>query len=447
MDRMAIEGGKALRGEISIHGAKNAVLPILSAALLTPWAVIENCPQLTDVMASCRILEHLGCRVTAQDNTLTLDASEAHGSGISSRLTGEMRGSIVFLGALLAKFGRAQIALPGGCRLGPRPIDLHLSGLRQMGARIIEQPDGLICSVDGRLKGAKIQLRYPSVGATENLLIAAVLAQGETVVHGAAREPEIDSLIRFLQLAGAKIRRVGQSVCVEGVETLQGVEYRVIPDRIEAATYLSAAAATGGEISLRGVMLPHLAAILPVLEEMGCQIQSAEDTVSLKAPKRLMPVQYLATAPYPAFPTDALAPIMVPALLADGTSRFEETVFDGRYYHVDQLLSMGAQIGLDGRRADVHGVKVLKASALHCTDLRGGAALLTAALAAQGTSTLSRLEHLYRGYAQLLPTLRELGANVWLMTQDSVKSEDSCAYLARMDFDTVAEHAGRIAAI
>lgn len=413
-DVITIEGGRPLRGEVPVHGAKNAVLPVLSAALLAPRSVIRGCPSLSDVAASRRILEHLGCRCAMEGDVLTVDARDASGCGIPAALAGGMRGSIIFLGALLARFGRAQIALPGGCRLGPRPIDLHIGGLRRMGARIIEQEDGLICSVDGTLRGAEIPLRYPSVGATENLLLAAVLAQGETFLRGAAREPEIDCLIRFLQSAGARVRREPEGIRVEGVPALRETDFQVIPDRIEAVTYLCAAAATGGEILLRHAGPAHLTAVLPVLEGMGCTLRVEEDTLYLRAPERLRPVENLSTGPYPAFPTDALPPVMIPALLARGQSRFTETVFDGRYLHVPQLLSMGAKVTVEGPHAIVTGVEALHGAPLRCTDLRGGAALLLAALAAQGTSTLSELSHIRRGYAQLPETLSALGAKALL---------------------------------
>lgn len=436
-DVITIEGGRALRGEVSVHGAKNAVLPILSAALLTPQAVLHGCPFLSDVNVSRRILEHLGCHVASEEDTLVIDASDANGCMVPTELASEMRGSVIFLGALLARFGRAQIALPGGCRLGPRPIDMHISGLRQMGAVITEHEGYLICSVDGRLKGTEIVLRYPSVGATENLLIAAVLAQGETILRGAAKEPEIDALIHFLQKTGAKLHREQDAIYVKGVAALHEVEYRVIPDRIEAATYLCAAAATGGKILVQQVEQSHLKSILPVLEGMGCILKTTNHAVSLQAPERLKPIRYLFTAPYPAFPTDALAPMMIPTLLAEGTSCFEERVFDGRYLHIDQLLSMGALIDLDGSRAKVHGVRSLQGGVLHCTDLRGGAALLLAALAAQGVSTLSALSHIYRGYADLIPVLRSLGARVWYAAGNSGQTQE-CIFTAGLDAHRIA---------
>ncbi|MCI9456419.1 MAG: UDP-N-acetylglucosamine 1-carboxyvinyltransferase [Oscillospiraceae bacterium] len=418
MDVMAIEGGLPLRGEAEIHGAKNAVLPVLAAALLCPRSILRRCPMLTDVWSACRILEHLGCRVTVlrEDRTLTVEAWEAREYGIPDTLAGEMRGSIIFLGALLARFGRAHIALPGGCRLGPRPIDLHIGGLRRMGVRIIEQEDGLLCTAEDGLRGADIRLSYPSVGATENLLIAAALARGETILRGAAGEPEIDGLIDFLNRAGARISREDGLIRIEGVQRLREVDYTIIPDRIEAATYLSAAAATGGEITLKGVELSHLEAVLPVFEEMGCRLNRGAGQLTLTAPKRLSPIA-VTTAPYPDFPTDALAPVMAASLLAEGESRFEEGVFDSRYLHVEQLQEMGGQIRLDGQKARVTGVDALRAGKqLHCTDLRGGAALVIAALAAQGVSMIGDLRHICRGYDDLPAVLRRLGGRVWMIS-------------------------------
>ncbi len=424
MNVMAIEGGLPLYGEAEVHGAKNAVLPVLSAALLCPKATIRSCPLLSDVWAARRILEHLGCKVSMADSEriLQINTSSANGYGVPESLAGEMRSSIIFLGALLARWGKAHIALPGGCRLGPRPIDLHINGLRQMGVRIIEQEGGLICSVDGTLKGADICLRYPSVGATENLLIAASLAKGITTLRGMAVEPEIDGLIDFLNRAGARIYRKEGCLCIEGVEFLHEVDYTIIPDRIEAATYLSAAAATGGEITLKKVCLPHLDAVLPVFEEMGCTLKTKQDEISLSAPKRLSPIHSLSTAPYPRFPTDALAPVMAASLLADGASRFEELVFQSRYLHVNQFKKMGANVHMEGRTALVNGVAFLRSARLHCTDLRGGAALVIAALAAKGVSFIDELQHIYRGYDDMPAVIRQLGGKVWMISSGSIET-------------------------
>ena len=417
-DRIIVEGGHPLYGEVTIHGAKNAVLPILSASLLLPETRLHNCPVLTDVTAACRILTHLGCSVRTEDETLLVQTENANGTGIPQLLAGEMRGSIIFLGALLARFGRADIALPGGCKLGPRPIDMHLSGLRQMGACIEETENGLCCFVPDRLKSADISLRYPSVGATENLLIAAVYANGETILRGAAMEPEIDSLIEFLTLAGAKIRRIGTIISVQGVQKLHAVEYRVIPDRIETATYLAAAAAVGGKICLRKTQPQTLASVFPVLEEMGCHIRRNRDEIILVAPKALRPVHFLSTGPYPTFPTDALPPMMIPPLLAKGESCFEESVFSGRYLHIEQLIGMGADICVNGSKATVRGVPALHGKELSCTDLRGGAALLIAALAAEGISTLEEMRHIYRGYSELTENLTRLGARICIPARE-----------------------------
>ena len=416
MNVMAIEGGLPLYGEAEVHGAKNAVLPVLSAALLCPRATVRSCPLLSDVWTARRILEHLGCRVSvsASERVLQIDSSDADGYGVPESLAGEMRSSIVFLGALLARWGKAHIALPGGCRLGPRPIDLHISGLRQMGVHIIEQEDGLLCSADGVLKGADISLSYPSVGATENLLIAAALAKGVTTIRGAAGEPEIDGLIDFLNSAGAKISRRDGILSIQGVDSLHEVDYNIIPDRTEAATYLSAAAATGGEITLKKICPELLTAVLPAFQEMGCEVEKGQNEVSLSAHGRLAPVKFLSSAPFPGFPTDALPPVMAAALLADGESCFQEAVFQSRFLHVDQFVKMGADVFVKERKAFVKGVGRLKAARLHCTDLRGGAALVVAALAADGVSFVDELHHICRGYDDMPGMICRLGGKVWL---------------------------------
>ena len=422
-DSITIEGGHPLYGEVRIHGAKNAVLPVLSASLLLPETILHQCPDLTDVTAACRILSHLGCGVKREGETLLLSAETVRNAVIPPILAGGMRGSVIFLGAMLSRFGSAEIALPGGCRLGARPVDIHLSGLEQMGALICEENGWLCCSAPNGLHGAKISLRYPSVGATENLLIAAALARGETVLYGAAMEPEIDCLIAFLNSAGAKICREGDRIFIEGVASLHETEHTIIPDRIEAVTYLCAVAAAGGEILLRNVRQTHLQAVLPVLEHMGCILRGSETEVMLCAPEKLRPVCRLITGPYPGFPTDALPPMMIPSLLAQGESHFTESVFSGRYLHAEQLRAMGANLEISGADAKVYGVFSLHGANLHCTDLRGGAALLIAALAAEGKSTLSEMQHIRRGYCVPIETLCALGCRI-KETMGAVESQE-----------------------
>ncbi len=410
---LKIEGTHPLCGELSVHGAKNSALPLLAASLLCSQTVtLHDCPSLSDVTASLAILRHLGCAVTRDGATVTVTPPpDGCKTTIPSSLMHQMRSSIVFLGAMLAKGGQAHLCFPGGCELGPRPIDWHLAALRRMGVRIVEQGGVLRCATDGRLHGARIVLSFPSVGATENVLLAAVLAVGTTEIHNAAREPEIIDLCCFLKACGARISGIGGDVLyIEGVSRLHGCEYAVMPDRIVAATYLSAAAITGGDLTVHNAPSPYLTAVLSAFEEAGCTLAVTPTAVRLKAPRRLSRVKSIRTLPYPGFPTDAQAPLMAMLTTAAGTSVFCETMFDSRYKHVAPLTCMGAHIKTEGRVAIVEGVRTLHGARVGCTDLRGGAALVVAALAAEGTTTIEKLCHLDRGYAALETTLESVGA-------------------------------------
>ncbi len=414
MSKLVIEGGRRLNGAIHIHGAKNSALPILAAAFLAEEPCeIRNCPLLSDVQAAGKILQHLGCTVEREGHIIRVDASQASGSAVPDALMREMRSSIVFLGAIAARTGKAQLSFPGGCELGPRPIDLHLAALRQLGLKISEEGGRLECRVNGRLIGCPISLSFPSVGATENILLAAVTARGTTTVMNAAREPEIVDLCRFLCACGARIRGAGEgTIVIEGVERLHGCQHSVIPDRIETATYMSAAAITGGSLLLKKVAPEHVSGIIPVFEETGCQVSVWGDELLISAPGRLRRVHTVRTLPYPGFPTDAQALIMAPTCVADGTSVFIETIFESRYKHVCELTRMGAHIKVEGRVAVVEGVTELFGAPVECTDLRGGAALVIAALAASGKTEITQLQHLERGYEAMEETLRGVGASV-----------------------------------
>ncbi|MBQ3093537.1 MAG: UDP-N-acetylglucosamine 1-carboxyvinyltransferase [Clostridia bacterium] len=414
MHKLVIEGRRPLCGTVAVHGAKNSALPLLAATLLmSSPVVLDRCPPLTDVAASAAILRHLGCTVCRRGDAVEVSPSSACRADIPEELMREMRSSIVFLGAMLAKAGEAHLCFPGGCELGPRPIDLHLAALSQMGVTVQTEGDMLSCRAPDGLKGAAVTLSFPSVGATENILLAAVLAKGETVICNAAREPEIVDLCRFLNTCGAQITGGGESVIrVQGVPRLIGCRYEVMPDRIEAATYLAAAAVTGGDITLTQVRPHDLSAVLSVFEEAGCTLIGDRDRLRLKAPERLQRLKTVRTMPYPGFPTDAQAPVMAMTAVADGTSVFVENMFDSRYKHVSGLLRMGARIKTEGRAAIVEGVKRLHGAKVCCTDLRGGAALLVAALAADGVTEIDRLCHLDRGYVAPEDTLRQLGAEI-----------------------------------
>jgi len=412
MPKFIIQGGHRLEGEIPVQGAKNSALPILAAALLCEGeSVLENCPALSDVYAACQILTSAGCQCRMQEHTVSVKAETLENSEIPESLTQEMRSSIIFLGAMLGRMHTCAVGYPGGCELGSRPIDLHLQALERMGVRIHEENGILYCSAPKGLHGAKIHLQFPSVGATENILLAAVLAKGETVITNAAREPEIIDLIGYLNSCGADISGAGCStVRVQGVKKLHGCTYRIMPDRIVTATWLAAAAITGGTLRLLHTDVTSLEGILDVLEQMGCQCHCTEDSICFSAGKPLRAVRSLKTMPYPGFPTDAQAIFMAALSRAEGTSVFEETIFENRFRHVDALVKMGADIQTAGRIAVVHGVKQLHGAAVSATDLRGGAALLVAGLGAQGETILTEISHIDRGYDSPEILLSDVGA-------------------------------------
>lgn len=415
MSEIHITGGRKLSGETAVHGAKNSVLPILAACFATgSRCEISSCPQLSDVNASLAILRHLGCRTQQEDQNVGVDASGACGCDIPEYLMREMRSSISFLGAMLSRCGRARLSMPGGCELGARPVDLHLSAFGRMGAEIEESYGCISCEVpSGRLVGAAIPLSFPSVGATENIMIAAATAKGTTTVTNAAREPEITDLANFLNKCGAKISGSGEStIIIEGVEKLHGCGHTVIPDRIEAITYMTAAAVTQGDITLHNVEYLHLLPTVTVLEEMGCDIRFDGSKVRIRSNGRLAPSGYVRTMPYPGFPTDAQAIIMAAACTARGTSVFVENIFDSRFKHVGELRRLGAEIRTEGRAAVVEGRERLTGAPVASTDLRGGASLVIAGLAASGTTTIGGLHHIDRGYQSLDKRLLELGADI-----------------------------------
>ena len=413
MSQLLIKGGSRLTGETAVQGAKNSVLPILAATLLTGGQVeLRNCPRLRDVDASIRILRALGCDARWEGDSLLVDTAGLNGCAISDTLMREMRSSAIFLGAILARCGQAELSYPGGCELGPRPIDLHLSGLRALGAEIDDTGGTLHCKA-ARLVGREIVLGLPSVGATENLMLAACGAEGTTSIANAAREPEIVDLQWFLNACGAKVSGAGTStVTVEGGRPLHGGTFSVMPDRIVAATYLCAAASAGGEIFLRGARERDLSTVTAVLREAGCRVTAEEAGIACACPGRLQAVRPVRTAPYPGFPTDAQAVLMAALLRSRGATVFEENMFENRYRHVDELTRMGADIRVSGRVAVVMGTEKLYGAAVRCTDLRGGAALVVAALGAEGESVVTGLRHMDRGYADLAGDLTCLGAHL-----------------------------------
>lgn len=414
MQKLVIDGGIPLEGEIFLHGAKNSALPILAGVLLCDGeTTLENCARLTDVFAACRILTHLGCRCMIRSHTVTVGVRDLQADTIPEALMQEMRSSIIFLGAVLGRTGSCHISYPGGCELGPRPIDMHLDALRQMGARFTIHGGQLDCVVPEGLHGTKIHLPFPSVGATENVMLAAVLAKGQTVLHNAAREPEICDLAAFLRTCGAKISGDGEgTIIIDGVEKLHGCTYRIMPDRIAGITYLGAAAITGGAVCLRGTDARPMENVLPVLEQMGCRIYPEPDRLHLLAPRRLHAVSSIQTMPHPGFPTDAQAIFMAMLSLADGVSVFEENIFENRYRHVDALVKMGAKIHVSGRIAVVTGTRTLSGASVAATDLRGGAAMVLAGLAAQGKTEIRQISHIDRGYETIETVLQGVGGRI-----------------------------------
>ncbi len=414
MSAYLVEGGNRLQGTARVHGAKNSVLPILAATILCPGeSVVHNCPDLSDVRASIAILEHLGCRVERAGDTVTVDASALTGRDVPDALMREMRSSVIFLGAILARLGEAVMSFPGGCELGPRPIDLHLAAIRSLGAQVREQGGELHCSAAGGLAGCEITFSIPSVGATENAMLCACGAEGVTVICNAAREPEIVDLQAFLRALGADVRGAGTSVItVRGKKPLHGGEHTVMPDRIVAATLLTAVAAAGGEAELLGTDYRQLSTVTAVLTEAGCRIRSGSDSIHICREAPLRGVRPIRTAPYPGFPTDAQPPVMAALCRGTGTTVFVENMFESRYRHVDELSRMGADIRVEGKVAVVCGVERLHGAALQAADLRGGAALVVAALGAEGRSEITGLHHMDRGYYGLEDTLRGLGADI-----------------------------------
>lgn len=413
MSVMYLRGGRPLEGELTVHGAKNSVLPILAACLLAGGPVtLSNCPKLTDVTTALDILRRLGCKAEQEGHRIVVDPTGAEGNAISEKQMQAMRSSIIFLGPLLARMGEAHLTYPGGCELGPRPIDLHLAAIRAMGCGITED-HGIHCA--GRPAGGEVYLSIPSVGATENAMLCAVGASGVTTISNAAREPEIGDLQSFLNSLGARVRGAGSStITVEGGRPLSGGEFHIMGDRIVAATLLSAAAAAGGRVRLSGVDWRHLATVLSVLHQAGCRVESRLEHVELERDRviALRGVPTVRTAPYPGFPTDAQAPVMAALAVSQGCTLFVETMFDSRYRHVPELIRMGADITTEGRVALVRGVERLHGAKVEAHDLRGGGALAAAALGAEGVTVLSGLSHIDRGYEGLETMLQCLGADV-----------------------------------
>lgn len=413
MSKFVIEGGYPLQGEICVQGAKNSVLPLLAASLLVEGeTVLHNCPRISDVETALAILRHLGCRTQWQGHTIVVDARSLTCQCIPDELMRQMRSSVMFLGPMLARCGQLDMVYPGGCSLGARPIDLHLTAMREMGVEVEEEGGNIHCR-RAALQGCDLYLPFPSVGATENIMLLASACPGKTRIINAAREPEIVDLQRFLQAIGMEVSGAGDSVIrLEGAPRQRRVEFTVMPDRIAAQTYLAAAAITGGSVCVQGANPMDMLAGLKVLEKSGCQVESRERAVCLRAPARLRSVPPIKTQPHPGFPTDAQAIFMSMLTVARGTSVVVENVFESRFGHAEGLRCMGADLNVLGRICVVSGVEQLHGARVCAGDLRAGAALTVAALAAKGRSEVHGLTHIDRGYEQMENTLGALGARI-----------------------------------
>lgn len=414
MDKIIVTGGNTIRGEVTISGAKNAVLPIIAGTLLSKdITILHDVPNLSDVWIMKEILEVLGASVQFEHHTLTIDCRNVNNVAAPYHYIQKMRASVQIMGPLLARFGKAKISMPGGCAIGTRPIDLHLKGLEALGASItIDHGDMDAIVPSGKLKGSRIYLDLPSVGATEHIMMAATLAEGTTIIENAAEEPEIVDLANFLNSMGAIVRGAGTRVIkVEGVAALHGTEYTIIPDRIEAGSYMIAAAITGGNLLVKNVIADHVKPLLAKLEECGVEVREEGNNLRIIGPEIIRAVD-IKTLPYPGFPTDMQAQFMALMSVANGTSIFTETIFENRFMHADELRRMGANIKTDGRSAIVEGVSRLNGCKVKATDLRAGAALIIAALVADGQTEITELQHIDRGYENLIEKFRTIGADI-----------------------------------
>ncbi|MGA8944162.1 MAG: UDP-N-acetylglucosamine 1-carboxyvinyltransferase [Thermoactinomyces sp.] len=421
MEKIIVQGGTRLRGRVKVHGAKNAVLPLIAASILASRGdiLITDVPLLEDVKTITQMMKHLGIKVDLCNDQVVINAEKVSSTEAPYDLVRKMRASVLVMGPLLARKKHARIPLPGGCAIGSRPIDLHLKGFEAMGVRFDIDQGFIEGKIDGRLKGASIYLDFPSVGATQNIMMAATLAQGRTIIENAACEPEIVDLANFLNTMGAKIRGAGtDEIRIDGVDFLRGTEYTVIPDRIEAGTYMVAGAITRGEVFVEGAISDHLVPLIAKMREMGVHVLDGENGIYVRAEGKLKPVD-VKTLPYPGFPTDMQSQMMALLLTASGTSMLTETVFENRFMHVEEFKRMGAKIKIDGRVAMIEGGKPLSGAQVKATDLRAGAALILAGMAAEGLTEVTELHHVDRGYVDIVGKLRNLGAKIERVREES----------------------------
>ncbi len=415
MDKLVITGGIALNGTVRISGAKNAVLPVLAGTLLIEEPItLSNIPHLNDVTTMMELLGRMGAQITVGERmNIEVDCSRMNNMHAPYELVKTMRASILVLGPLLSRFGSAEVSLPGGCAIGSRPVDVHIDGMRALGAEIEVENGFIRGSVDGRLKGTELNLGKITVTGTENLIMAAVLAEGQTIIHNAACEPEVQDLVNFLNKMGARIDGAGtDTVVIDGVDRLSGGNYAIMPDRIEAGTYLTAAAMTRGCVRIKDVVPKTLGAVLGKLREAGAKIKIGEDWIDLDMEGRRPKAVDVATAPYPEFPTDMQAQLMAMNVVADGESVITETVFENRFMHVHEMRRMGAEIKLDGNKAWIRGKEILTGAPVMATDLRASAGLVLAGLMANGNTIVDRIYHIDRGYECIEEKLSQLGAHI-----------------------------------
>lgn len=417
MSKIVVKKSAPLRGNVKIDGAKNAVLPIIAATLLGKGkSTLTSVPNLRDVHVISDLIRHLGAEVEydAQTSTLTVDATNINTCEAPYELVRKMRASFLVMGPLIARFKHTKISMPGGCAIGTRPIDLHLKGFKALGAKV-DIEHGFVEAKVENLEGNKLYLDFPSVGATENIMMAAVLAKGITIIENAAEEPEIVDLANFLNEMGAKVRGAGtNSVRITGVNELKGANHQIIPDRIEAATYMVAAAMTKGDVVVENIIMEHLKPIVAKLKEAGCEIIEGEDSVRVIGPKVLNPID-IKTLPHPGFPTDVQAQFMAMLTVSNGTGVVIETVFENRFMHVAEFNRMGAKIKIDGRSAVVNGVNSLRGADVNATDLRAGAALVLCGLIAEGTTNVGEIYHIQRGYVDIDKKISGLGGNIQIV--------------------------------
>lgn len=429
MEKIIVRGGRRLSGTVKVEGAKNAVLPVIAATLLASdgKSIIHDVPTLSDVFTINEVLRNLNTEVAFHDNTVTVDASKELLDEAPFEYVRKMRASVLVMGSLLARNGRARVALPGGCAIGSRPIDQHLKGFEAMGAKVKVGNGFIEANVVGKLKGARVYLDFPSVGATENIMMAATLAEGTTILENVAKEPEIVDLANFLNKMGAKVKGAGTGTLkIEGVKKLYGAEHSIIPDRIEAGTFMTAAALTGGNVLVKGAVPEHLTSLIAKMEEMGVSITEEEDGLRVIGPETLKAVD-IKTMPHPGFPTDMQSQMMALLLRAQGTSMITETVFENRFMHVEEFRRMNASIKIEGRSVIINGPSDLQGAEVAATDLRAAAALILTGLVAEGITRVTELKHLDRGYVNFHGKLAALGADVERIKEETTTANETIA--------------------